>query len=78
MCYPNDNYPCTVIRVTKSSIFLREDRVARVSGGTQLFLPDRNGKEYRATLRKDGDYRIVGTSMRVTIGERRFYQAREI
>jgi len=75
----SDSYAYTVSRVNASgkTIWLKKDRTRATkdsdyySHQSYVFIPDPNAREEKATLRKDGYYRFVGSSCgSINIGSR--------
>jgi len=77
----SDRTPATIIAITPSgkTITLRADNAIRTDNNgfsesqSYEYEPDPNGTIYRATLRKDGMYRLVNGKSRVVLGSRRKY-----
>lgn len=77
----SDSYPYTIIDISESgkTIYLREDRVERIdsNGMSEIqeykYFPDPQGKEIKATLRKNGAWKTTKDNFRVSIGVRRRY-----
>jgi len=77
----SDSYPCTIYDASYSgkTLFLREDDAVRTdsNGLSEIqeydYSPNPNGREWKATLRKDGRYRISKSDMPVSVGMRRRY-----
>ena len=71
ICYFNDMYPATVIKITPATITVRKenrDCTSNPNGKTEVF-----------TKRGDGRFVKKGrSSPRLSIGEREFYQNPEI
>jgi hypothetical protein len=76
----SDIYPCTVVRVTKTRIYVRDAKRWVVEGSVQdgtavyAFEADSNGRELTFTLRDCGAYRERGCNHgRLHLGEYRAY-----
>jgi hypothetical protein len=77
----SDRTAATVIQVTKrgKQLVLQEDKATRTDTNgmsesqTYEFEKDTNGKIYFATMRKDGQYRILGGKELVVLGQRYKY-----
>jgi len=77
----SDRTPCTIIKLSPSgkAIWIQEDRSLRCdeNGVSEdqdyLHLRDEDGLTYKATLRKDGSYRLVGQTQTVSIDVRAKY-----
>ena len=77
----SDSYPATLIQITQNGkrIVLQEDKATRTDKNgmsecqTYDYTEDSNGRIFIATLRKDGRYRITGTTQAVFVGKRRCY-----
>lgn len=76
-----DSHACTITKVTpsKKTIYYRRD-VSKIVGGSAQdgsakyeYSFDKNGYDNKATLRKDGYYRSVGTNYPISIGVRHEY-----
>jgi hypothetical protein len=75
----SDSYPATIIQITQNGkrIVLQEDKAVRTdkNGMSECqkydYTEDSAGRIYIATLRKDGHYRITGTTQNVFVGQRR-------
>jgi hypothetical protein len=76
-----DQTPGTVVQVspTRKKIVIQEDKANRTDNNgmsecqSYEYERDPNGTFYVATLRKDGTYRITGSTRTVSIGNRRKY-----
>lgn len=82
ICHWSDRSPATVIHVTSSgkTITLQEDKATRTDNNgmsddqSYEYERDTQGNIYKATLRKDGKYKLVGSKEVVALGVRRkFY-----
>jgi hypothetical protein len=81
ICHWSDRTPATVIDMTASgkTITLQADKYTRTDDNgmsedqSYEYERDPNGTIYRATLRKDGRYRLVGSKEQVSLGSRRKY-----
>lgn len=79
----SDRTPVTVIRISPSlkQIVLQEDKAIRTDNNgmsewqSYNYECDPNGELYFATLRKDGKYRITGSTRLVGLGERHKYHS---
>lgn len=79
--YHSDRVAATLIQVTHRGkrIVLQRDKATRIdhNGMSELqeynYERDENGTTFIATLRKDGTYRLVGGTERVSLGNRREY-----
>lgn len=78
----SDAYPYTIIDISDSgkTIYLREDKVERIDNNGMSELQEYNyfrnpeGKEIKATRRKNGSWKTTGNNCPVSIGIRcRFY-----
>ena len=76
-----DRTACTVIKISKSgkTVWMQEDHAKRVDNNGMSdqqeyeYSCDPNGKIYKATLRKDGCYRLTGTKNVIRFDVRRKY-----
>jgi hypothetical protein len=79
ICHWSDRTPATIISITSSGaiISLQEDSATRTdSNGMSdsqeyMYQSDPNGAVYKATLRKDGTYRLKGGKQQIILGSRR-------
>lgn len=81
ICMGTDRLPATVIKISASGkqITLQEDNAIRKDKNgmsevqSWLFTTNRNGETYRASLRKDGKYKLAQTDMMIKLGVRKKY-----
>jgi len=81
ICYHSDRAAATIIKVSKSgkSFTIQEDTAVRVDKNGMSddqeyeYTPNPNGSTYKVTHRKDGTYRLMGDSTRVSVGVRRSF-----
>lgn len=79
--FHSDRVATTLIQVTHKGkrLILQRDKATRIdhNGMSEIqeynYEKDTNGEIYTATLRKDGAYRLVGGTERVSLGVRREY-----
>lgn len=77
----SDRHPATVIQISHGGrrLVLREDKATRTDNNgmseiqSYTYEPDPEGQIYHATLRKQGEYRLVGSTRLVALGERNKY-----
>lgn len=77
----SDRGACTIFRVSESgkTIWMRRDEAIRtdkngMSDSQQYtYAPNPEGIEYKASLRKDGNWRLSKQNERVVLGVRRAY-----
>ncbi len=77
----SDRTACTIIYVSPSAkkIVLQADRAVRTDNHgpsdsqSYEYSRDSEGRIFEVSLRKDGTYRVVKSTLRVTIGVRRQY-----
>lgn len=83
VCYVNDSYPGTIVKVTPSgkTFWYTEDETfyQKLATGKTIkaFKPRTNGHPIRASLRKRGEYRNE-RDIRIHLGRREHYRCREI
>lgn len=76
-----DSHACTVTKVSPSgkTIYYRRDIATIIEGSAQdgsakyRYEFDEDGYDCKATLRKDGNYRSVGTNYLIGLGHRTEY-----
>ena len=74
----SDSHACTISKVSPSgkTIWYKRDNAKVVSGSCQDgsavydYTPDEGGYEHKATLRKDGRYKEVGTNFTIFLGRK--------
>jgi len=80
--FHSDRTACTIIDISPSGhqLVLQEDKATRLDNNgfsesqEYSFKPDPDGRIFRATLRKDGRYRLAGGKETITLGIRdRYY-----
>jgi hypothetical protein len=75
----SDSTATTIIYITPKRLILREDNAQRVdkNGMSEsqeyVYSPNPEGKQWLATLRKDGSWRIAKSTQIVTLDVRRQY-----
>lgn len=76
-----DRTACTVVEVSKTGhrVVVQEDKATRTDSNgmsdaqSYEFSRNENGSTYEATRRKDGSYRVKGSTERVLMGVRSHY-----
>lgn len=75
----SDSTATTIVYMTPKRLILREDHAQRVDNNGMsesqeyVYSPNPDGREWLATLRKDGTWRIRKSTEIVTLGIRRQY-----